>query len=144
MTELVRVNGDSSPVFNTGTQTVANNVIIATGIPGPVTVFNIECGGNLAGELGGENAEGKVAAVEALLKTVAANASIIAYNTNAGTGVAGHLGASLTVLVERSGWTSNAALQTAVRALGSNIGARSAVNVSSALVVETSLQYIRP
>lgn len=144
MAEVIRVNGDSTPVLNSGVQTVANNVIIATGIPGPVTVYNIECGGNLAGELGAPNEEGKAAAVETLLKTVAANASIIAYNTNAGTGVAGHLGASLTVLVERSGWTSNAALQTAVRALGSNVGARSAVNVSGALVVETSLQYIRP
>ena len=144
MAEVIRVNGDSTPVLNSGVQTVANNVIIATGIPGPVTVYNIECGGNLAGELGGPNEEGKAAAVETLLKTVAANASIIAYNTNAGTGVAGHLGASLTVLVERSGWTSNAALQTAVRALGSNVGARSAVAVNAALVVETSLQYIRP
>jgi hypothetical protein len=144
MAEVIRVNGDSQPVLNSGVQTVANNVIIATGIPGPVTVYNIECGGNLSGELGAPNAEGKTAAVETLLKTVAANASIVAYNVNASTGVAGHKGASLTVLVERSGWTSNAALQTAVRALGANVGARSTVKVDDAFVVETSLQYIRP
>jgi len=143
-----RVNGDSQVVNNVGGDLTknANSKIIATGIVGPLNVFNIEVVGNLAAELGGPNGSGVPGAVETLLKAVAANASILAYQTNATAAAAGALGGSLTVLVERSGWTSNAALQTFVRAQGTagNIGSVGAVTVTNALVVDTHLQYIRP
>jgi hypothetical protein len=141
-----RVNGDAQNVNFVGGDVTrnANSKIISTGVAGPLNVYNIEVLGNLAAELGGPNGSGVVGAVETLLKTVSSNASVLAYQTNATTAAtAGALGGSLTVLVERSGWTSNAALQTVVRTLG-NIGSTGTVTATNALVVDTHFQYVRP
>ena len=145
MAVFYRVNGDVQNVQNVGGDTTknANSKIISTGIAGPLTVYNIEVLGNLAAELGAPNGSGVSSAVDTLLRTVSANASILAYQTNATAAVAGALGGSLTVLVERSGWRSNADIQTVVRTLG-NIGSVGTVTATNALVVETHLQYVRP
>jgi hypothetical protein len=154
-----RVNGDVQLVNNVGHETEknANSRVITTGIATPLHVLNIECSGNLAAELGSPNRSGVSSAVDTLLRTVAKNAVVLAYQTNpANTGTAADAGgASLTVLVERSGWLSNAFigntahatitdLQADIRALGSNIGAYSAVDVSTADVREVHLAYRRP
>ena len=145
-----RVTGDSQNVQNVGGDVTrnANAKIISTGIAGPLNVYNIEVVGNLAAELGGPNGSGVVGAVETLLKTISSNASVLAYQVNgANTGTAaGALGASMTVLVERSGWTSNAALQTVIRAISghANIGSTGAVTVTNAEVVDTHFAYRRP
>lgn len=142
-----RVTGDSQNVQNVGGDVTrnANAKIISTGIAGPLNVYNIEIVGNLAAELGGPNGSGVVGAVETLLKTISSNASVLAYQVNgANTGTAaGALGGSMTVLVERSGWTSNAALQTVIRTLG-NIGSTGTVTATNAEVVDTHFAYRRP
>ena len=154
-----RVNGDVQVVNNVGDEYEknANSRVITTGIATPLTVLNIECAGNLAAELRGPNGSGVTSAVETLLRTVARSAVVLAYQTNpANTGTAaGAQGASMTVIVERMGWASNAFigntaiatvtdLQTAVRDLGANVGAYGTVDVSTAEVREVHLAYRRP
>ena len=85
-------------------------------------------GGNLAAELGGPNGAGKVGAVESVLKTIAANATVIAYQVDSNS--------QLSVITERSSDTA-ATLQTAIQALGSNIGSVTTVDASSASVSTT-------
>ena len=74
---------------------------------------------------------------------ISANATVLAYQIDVGTGGAGGFGAALSVLVERSGWTSNAAVQTYVRALGSNIGATQAVDASVTNVYDKGFKLAR-
>jgi hypothetical protein len=128
---VTRVHGDSQAVVNVGDSITqnANAVIINTGIAIKVLAVT----GNLAAELGSPNNDGKASAVETLLKTIAANASILAYQVDNNTA-----NVQLSVIVERSGWGSDLQLQTAVRALGSNIGAFGVVNMSAAAVTTTS------
>ena len=132
-----RVNGDAQSVINVGDQITknANAQLISTGVATPLTAFRVEVIGNLAAELGGPNAEGKEAAVPAILRHIAANATVLAYQVDTTpAATAGALGAQLSVLVERSGWTSNAAVQTYLRGIlgvSGNIGAYGNVNVSN-------------
>ena len=115
---VTRVHGDSQAVVNVGDSITqnANAVIIDTGIASPVSAIKvIAATGNLAAELGSPNNDGKASAVETLLKTIAANASILAFQVDNNTA-----NVQLSVIVERSGWGSDLQLQTAVRALGSN------------------------
>jgi hypothetical protein len=133
---VTRVHGDSQAVVNVGDSITqnANAVIIDTGIASPVSAIKvIAATGNLAAELGSPNNDGKASAVETLLKTIAANASILAFQVDNNTA-----NVQLSVIVERSGWGSDLQLQTAVRALGSNIGAFGVVNMSAAAVSTTS------
>lgn len=122
-----RAVGDSQSVVNVGTPTKnANAIIINTGISSPIQAFKITgMGGNLAAELGAPNAAGKAGAVESVLKTIAANATVIAYQVDSNS--------QLSVITERSSDTA-ATLQTAIQALGSNIGALTTVDASSATV----------
>lgn len=132
MAIVTKVNGDTNPVVNVGTVTKnANAVIINTGIASPITAYKIGTLGataNLAAELT-RGADGTAGAVETLLNTIAGNATILAYQVD----VAGS-SAQLSVIVERSGWVSDAVCQTAVRALGSNIGSKTTIDCSSAVV----------
>jgi len=134
MALVTRVNGDARSVFNTGsaTRSDANAQLIATGVVGPLTTFRVECSGNLAAQLGAGGA------VEAVLNTISQNATVLAYQVDGGFGsVAGHLGAQISILVERSGWTGNAAAQTAVQALGTTNG----VALGAALVEGTTVGF---
>jgi hypothetical protein len=131
-----RVNGDSQVVVNVGDSLTknANAVIINTGIASPISAIKIIAAtGNLAAELGGPSGAGVPGAVETLLKTIAGNATILAYQIDNNTA-----NVQLSCIVERSAWASDLALQTAVRALGSNIGAFGVVNMSAAAVSTTS------
>ena len=131
-------------------RSLANGAIVNTGVAAPLTFTSITLAagapsgsyGNLAAEMttGG--------AVETVLRIASGNATVLAYQVDAGTGAAGDLGACLSVIVERSGWTSNAALQTYIRSLGNpsdagNIGATTAVTVTNALVFDRGLKLSR-
>jgi len=141
-----RVNGGAQSTINVGDQITpnANAQLISMGIATPLNAYRVEVLGNLQAELGGPNAEGKEGAVSALLRNIAANATVLAYQVDAGTGVAGDLGASLSVLVERAGWSGNAAVQTYIRAVnGANIGAYGTVTVTNALVFDRGFKLSR-
>ena len=121
-----RVEGTSQAVKNVGTATTnANAVIIATGIAGPITAYKITTLGvtaNLAAELGTGGA------VESMLRTIAVNGTVLAYQVDTDSATS-----QLSVLTERSSDTA-ATLQTAIRALGANIGAASTVTATTAVV----------
>lgn len=141
-----RVHGDSQVVNNVGESLTrnANAVIINTGINSPIEAIKITTLGataNLANELKGPSGAGLDPAVTTLLKTISANATILAYqvDTNGST-------AQLSVITERSSWT-DADLQVAIRTLshngtpGANIGAYG--NVFPALATVTSTGGIK-
>jgi hypothetical protein len=138
MALVTRVNGDAQAVVNVGTPTKnANAIVISTGVATPINFYRLELDGNLADELGAGGA------VETLLRTIAGNASILAYQIDVGTGGAGGFGAAMSVMVERSSWTGNAAVQTAVRLLGANIGKTQAVDASVTNVFDKGLKLAR-
>lgn len=137
MAIFTRTNGDAAGVTNVGSgRSFANATIINTGISVPLTAYKIAAitgtgagSANLAAELttGG--------AVETIIRTVAANASVLAYQVDASSQVS--------VLTERSAW-SDADLQSAIRGLlgangfvSGNIGAVSNVVVGAATVSST-------
>jgi hypothetical protein len=144
---VTRVSGDSQLVNNVGDGYTknANAQVINTGIASPIKAYKITTLGitaNLANELKGPSGAGLTGAVDTLLKTVASNASILAYQVDAAGSTA-----QLSVIVERSGWGSDADLQTAIRTLshdgtaGANIGAYG--NVFPALAAVTSTGGIK-
>jgi hypothetical protein len=142
-----RVNGGAQSTINVGDQITpnANAQLISMGIATPLNAYRVEVLGNLQAELGGPNAEGKEGAVSCLLRNIAANATVLAYQIDPTTAAtAGALGAQMSVIVERSGWTSNAAIQTFIRAVnGANIGAYGTVTVTNALVHDKGLKLQR-
>ena len=136
MAVFTRVNGDAGGVLNSDQgRTFANATIINTGIAAPITAYKvagiIPTGGG-AGNLAAELTTG--GAVETLLRIISGNATILAYQTDSNQ--------QLSVLVERSGWASDTALQNAVRqttagdGLG-NIGATGNTWVGAATVTST-------
>lgn len=130
---VTRVNGDAAGVNNVDAgRSFANASIINTGIASPIQAYKIGTLGvtaNLAAELqvGG--------AVETMLKLIAANATVLAYQVDS----AGS-SAQLSVITERSSWT-DADLQAQLRAFGGNIGAYG--NVFPALATVTSTGGIK-
>jgi hypothetical protein len=138
---VTRVSGDTQLVNNVGDGYTknANAQIINTGIASPIQAYKITTLGvtaNLANELKGPSGAGLDPAVTTLLKTISANATILAYQVDAAGSTA-----QLSVITERSGWSA-ADLQTVIRTLshngtpGANIGAYG--NVFPALAAVTS------
>ena len=116
MAEFTRTNGDSAGVNNVGGgRAFANATIINTGIGSPITAYKIAgiipTGGG-AGNLAAELTTG--GAVETILRIVAGQASILAYQTDSNQ--------QLSVIVERSSWT-DAFLQANIRATTAGDGA---------------------
>lgn len=143
---VTRVSGDSQVVNNVGDSLTrnANAVIINTGINSPIQAYKITTLGvvaNLANELKGPSGAGLDPAVTTLLKTISANATILAYQVDAQGSTA-----QLSVITERSGWSA-ADMQTVIRTLshdgtpGANIGAYG--NVFPALAVVTTSSGIK-
>jgi len=136
---VTRVSGDSQLVNNVGEGYLknANAQIINTGINSPIEAYKITTLGitaNLANELKGPSGAGVTGAVDTLLKTVAANATVLAYQVDAAGSTA-----QLSVITERSAW-SDADLQTVIRALAvstGNIGAYGNVFPTLATVTST-------
>lgn len=127
MAVVQRYNGDAKGVTNVDNGLDANGArvdagaIINTGIASPITAYKITAGATLAGEMGVEGA------VEIILRTVAQRASILAYQVTA---------TQLAVVVERSGWVDDAALEDAIQALGATVGA-GPVNLTTTTVDST-------
>jgi len=116
MAEFTRTNGDSAGVNNVGSgRAFANATIINTGIGSPITAYKIAgiipTGGG-AGNLAAELTTG--GAVETILRIVAGQASILAYQTDSNQ--------QLSVIVERSSWTDTF-LQANIRATTAGDGA---------------------
>jgi hypothetical protein len=113
MAVFTRVNGDAYGVNNVGTptKTNANASIAITGVANPVGFIVVEVGGNLAAQLGSGGA------VESIINSVSANATVMGYEINATNG-AGGLGSQVGILVERSAWTTNVALESVIAAAG--------------------------
>ena len=118
MAIFTRINGDAGGVVNVDAgRNLANAVIINTGIAAPLTAYKIAfTSGDLAAELvtGG--------AVETALRVISGNATILAAQVDSNS--------QLSVVVERSGWASDAKLATALTSL-SNIGAIGAAVVNT-------------
>jgi hypothetical protein len=144
MATVTKANGDSQVVVNVGDSLTrnANAITINTGISSPIKAYKITTLGtvaNLANELKGPSGAGLTGAVDTLLRTITSNATVLAYqvDVNAST-------AQLSVIVERSGWGSDADLQAAIRVLshdgtaGANIGAYGNVFPALATVSSTS------
>lgn len=134
MAVFTRTNGDAQLVVNSGDSLSknANAVIINTGIAAPLLAYKITgilpTGGG-AGNLAAELTSG--GAVETILRIVSGNATVLAYQTDSNQ--------QLSVLVERSGWTSDTILQNALRQTtagdgSGNIGATANVWVGAASV----------
>jgi hypothetical protein len=147
MATVTRSNGDSQVVVNVGDSLSknANAIVINTGISSPIKAYKITTLGitaNLANELKGPSGAGLTGAVDTLLRTIGSNSTVIAYQVDAAGATA-----QLSVIVERSGWGSDADLQTAIRTLshdgtaGANIGAYG--NVFPALAAVTSTGGIK-
>lgn len=113
MAVFTRVNGDAQGINNLGSASKANAnaAVIVTGIANPISFIRVEVGGNLAAQLGSGGA------VESILNSVSANATVMGYQIDS-TLDAGALGSQVSVLVERSAWTSNAALASVIAAAG--------------------------
>ena len=138
-----RVSGDTQLVNNVGDAYTknANAQIINTGINPAIQAYKITTLGataNLAAELGAPSGAGLDPAVTTLLKTISANATVLAYQVDANGATA-----QLSVITERSGWSA-VDLQTVIRTLshngtpGANIGAFGNVFPALATVTTTS------
>ena len=129
MATVTKSNGDSQVVVNVGNSLTKNSnaVIINTGISSPITAYKITLAaetGNLAAELGGPNGSGVPGAIETILGELSSNATILAYQIDAGTSGA----QQISIIAERSAMSA-ADLQTILRTLG-NVGSRSNVYLS--------------
>ena len=139
MPGVTKVHGDSNLVVNVGdvlTQN-ANAVIINTGISSPLSAYSFQfVAGNIAGELS-RGTNGTPGAVETLLEALAANASVLAYQVD----VPVAANSQVSVLLERSSWTSAAAMQVALRAtLAANIGANGPMTTTTMAVKNNGLK----
>lgn len=126
---VTKVNGDTAGVINVDAgRSFANASVINTGIASPIQAFNIQIvAGNLAAELS-RGTDGTAGAVETLLTHIATNASVIAYQVDAGATAAN---TQLSVIVERSSWTA-LSLQQSIRAsLAANIGSKTPVTTTT-------------
>lgn len=114
MAIFTRTAGDAKGVVHvdTGTAGAGIGTIISTGLVRRPTVYKLDTGTvDIRGEMGVGGA------VEAILKVIATQATIVAYqveNDNSG---------EMRVMCEATGWASAGALQTDVRALGASVGA---------------------
>ena len=130
MATVTKANGDSQVVVNVGDSLTknANAITINTGISSPITAYKITLAaataGNLAAELAGPNASGVPGAIETILGKLSSNATVLAYQIDAGTAGA----QQISIIAERSAMSA-ADFQTILRASG-NVGSRSNVYLS--------------
>jgi len=126
MAIFTRINGDAAGVVNVDAgRSLANTVIINTGIAAPLTAYKITFpitnysaavpGANLAAELttGG--------AVETIVRAVSAIATVLAYQVD---------NYEISLLAERSGWASDTALTNFIKSVVS-MGGTNYANVTS-------------
>ena len=139
MPGVTKVHGDSNLVINVGDDLTqnANAVIINTGISSPLSAYSFQfVAGNIAGELS-RGTNGTPGAVETLLEALAANASVLAYQVD----VPVAANSQVSVLLERSSWTTAAAMQVALRGtLAANIGANGPMTTTTMAVKNNGLK----
>ena len=139
MAGVTKVHGDSNLVVNVGDDLTknANAVIINTGISSPLSAYSFQfVAGNIAGELS-RGTDGTAGAVETLLNALAANATVLAYQVD----IPVAANSQVSVLLERSSWTSAAAMQVALRAtLAANIGANGPMTTTTMAVKNNGLK----
>ena len=139
MPGVTKVHGDSNLVINVGDDLTqnANAKIINTGISSPLSAYSFQfVAGNIAGELS-RGTDGTAGAVETLLNAIAANASVLAYQVD----IPVAANSQVSVLLERSSWTSAAAMQVALRAtLAANIGANGPMTTTTMAVNNNGLK----
>lgn len=139
MPGVTKVHGDSNLVINVGDDLTqnANAVIINTGISSPLSAYSFQfVAGNIAGELS-RGTSGTPGAVETLLEALAANASVLAYQVD----VPVAANSQVSVLLERSSWTTAAAMQVALRGtLAANIGANGPMTTTTMAVKNNGLK----
>jgi hypothetical protein len=126
MAIFTRTNGDAYGVVNvdSGTHGAGVGTIISTGIGKHISIFKLDTGTvNISGQ------SGVGGAVEAILRTVATQSTIVAYQ------VEGDDSGEMRVVVEATGFDA-AGLQVAVRALGTVNGA----SLSSTTVAAVGLK----
>jgi len=121
MAVFTRINGDAAGVVQVDAgRAFANASIINTGIAAPLTAYKVTivpgAGGTGAGNLAAELTTG--GAVETILRIVSGNATVLAYQTDA----AG-ANSQLSVVVERSGWSSDTVLANAIKQTTAGDGA---------------------
>ena len=139
MPGVTKVHGDSNLVINVGDDLTqnANAIIINTGISSPLSAYSFQfVAGNIAGELS-RGTNGTPGAVETLLEALAANASVLAYQVD----VPVAANSQVSVLLERSSWTTAAAMQVALRGtLAANIGANGPMTTTTMAVNNNGLK----
>jgi hypothetical protein len=135
MAVFTRINGDALGARNVdgGRIIGANTNPINTGIAAPLTAYKVTFAAGTAGNLAAELTTG--GAVETVLRIVQGNATILAYQVDAGTSGA----TQLSILAERSGWSSDTVIQNALRQTvagdgSGNIGALSNVYAVTATI----------
>ena len=126
MAIFTRTNGDAYGVVNVDNGTHGSGVgtLISTGIGKHISIFKLDTG---TVDISGQSGVG--GAVEAILRTIATQSTVVAYqveNDNSG---------EMRVVVEATGFDA-AGLQTAVRALGTVNGA----SLSSTTVTAVGLK----
>lgn len=126
MAIFTRTNGDAFGVVNvdTGVRGVGPGTLISTGVGKHISIFKIDTG---TVDISAQSGVG--GAVETILRTVATQSTIIAYQ------VENDSSGEMRVVVEATGFDA-AGLQTAVRALGTVNGA----NLSSTTVTAVGLK----
>jgi len=126
MAIFTRVNGDANGVVNVDVAAHGAGVgsIVSTGIGKHISIFKLDTGSvNISGQTGVGGA------VESILRTVATQSTIIAYQ------VENDSSGEMRVVVEATGFDA-AGMQTAVRALGTVNGA----DLSSTTVASVGLK----
>jgi len=135
MATFTRTNGNAYNVEATGngpwgTDAYSANVIISTGAGKPLQAFSVNANVALTTAFGTDEA------IEAILRTIGLNSTLLAYQlSNAGIG--GITNGLLSVLVEDSSWNATD-LQANVIALGTV----SSVNLTGIKVAEPGLKFV--
>lgn len=135
MAVFTRTNGNAQNVVSVGnislsTEASSLGVPISTGIGKPIQAFSVNANVALTTALGtGE-------AVEAILRTIGINSTLLAYQVSSA-GIGGVTNGLLSVVIEDSSWTA-ADLEANIVALGTV----STVNLTGVKVAQPGLRFV--
>lgn len=135
MAVFTRTNGNAQNVVSVGniafsTEASSNSIPISTGIGKPIQGFSINANVAFTTALGtGE-------AVEAVLRTVGLNSTLLAYQVD-NAGIGGITNGLISVVIEESSWNATD-LQANIVALGTVSG----VNLTGVKVAQPGLRFV--
>ena len=135
MAVFTRTNGNAQNVVSVGnialsTEASSLAVPISTGIGKPIQAFSINCNVALT------NALGTGEAVEAILRTVGLNSTLLAYQVDSA-GIGGVTNGLISVVIEDSSWNATD-LEANIVALGTV----STVNLTGVKVAQPGLRFV--